>query len=442
MLTIGFGRAGFAAAVVCAITVIVPAAANGSGIRSIHSKRSASHQVAGSGANSRTGSQGVSQPPSARPAGRISLASIEGKHFVPTEAGAFKGVNSRNSLAKPLTASDPTYYWYYPGCYGASVQCWSTDTNPSAGQFGDAMEDDIVGETYAPDHALALGNDYFDGTGTGGDYCYAYGAGTPVYGFTNDDGTPYTQSTDMSWITGFQTPTPYSSYQVTDSADSYDSATCQGANTEWGFLMDNDGVWNCTTLCGMQHAAFTYADYDYFEDFPWLSSAFGSSASLWVGADEDPNSDNLTPTSFWHGYLCAVLKETVQDVKVEYCAETWRSDDTYGGPYVTIGDGGVEVWSQLNSTDTKYMTSVDSSTTFNNAPGNKAYGFAVSRTQFSQAMQDINTQYGGFNGTLLSTNPDNYALYWLEDGFEGGGGGNSSAAFAGNTSGLVAFTAY
>jgi hypothetical protein len=436
MLTIGFGRAGYAAAVVSAITVIVPAAANGSGIRPMHSKRSAFHQVASSGTQSRTRSPGVS----ARSARRISLSSIEGKHFAPTEAGAFKGMHSRDSLAKPLTASDPTYYWYYPGCYGASVQCWSTDTNPPAGQFGDAMEDDIVGATYAPDHALALGADNFNGTGQGGDYCYAYGGGTPEYGFTNAQGTPYTQGTDMSWITGFKTPTPYSSYQVTDSVDAYNSATCQGANTEWGFLMDNDGVWNCSTVCGMQHAAFTYADYGQYNDFPWLSSAFTSSASLWVGADEDPNSDNVTATSNWHGYLCAVLQETVQDVKVEYCAETWRSDDAHTAPYVQPGDGGVEVWSQLDSTDTKYMTSVGSATTFNNAPGNEAYGFAISGPQLSQAMQDFNNKYGGVDGTPLSTDPDDYALYWLEDGFEGGG--NSTAAFAGNTSGLTAFTAY
>jgi len=333
-----------------------------------------------------------------------------------------------------------TTNWYTTNCYGPSVDCW-VDNSTGVSQA------DVVNNGYLPSHTFNF-NSTFPAQ-TEGDGCFIAGNSPPL--IAAQPGGP-------GYWTGFNPDNPLSGYQKTDSTAYPYSTSCQAENTEWGFLINTgDGAGWANNSSGMGLSAFfglggNQADRPF--NYPAGNNcSFGlPSPCMALTTNLDVN---FTNAGDWHGFLCPTLLDTTTATKLEYCFEDWRSDNFSGGQgpcqpggwYCTYdpqggftesagpGDGGYEVWTRfapgtIYGTDSAgWYGSVN--TQLNNYHGNENYLGLVTYQQFQRALQGIDT----IPGAHISTNPVDYELYQIQDGFEGSG-----PAIGGNVRNLIVNT--
>jgi len=342
------------------------------------------------------------------------------------------------SLALVPRASASFDYWYFPQPWSASSSgegCWQVGTPPTS----PAYSCDTIGAGYLPSHTVQGGGNpgFPPWNYASGDYCTYYGLPQFNYGY------PY----DSSPWTGFQTPTPYSSYDWSGAG-----GLCSAAGNRRGAYMSNSGAGNTCAIpnddCGVQHSV-SFGSQG-LNDRPW-SAAFGSNPVLVLANYFDPHYFSVGPSANGWGYLCARLEDTTQPAGnpnlIEFCLEDWQiqppgcgcgwpqvdqvHNPTYPSPYYQVitsfGPG------------TYYATELPGSSNTTSSTGglsNRLYEASISADQLWEAAYWINAAHWG---PPLSLNPADYALVGLEDGAEGWynlyGLGYSSSL-------LVAYTQY
>jgi hypothetical protein len=313
------------------------------------------------------------------------------------------------ALAPPAHAATFTYYG------PPSAGPWSLSGHAASGGAG------------------TLPNDYPAPTPwnqPAGDYCTAYKfarAGAP----TKSAPFAVASDTNISALTGWDTPLPRQQYALRHNAQA-DSSACQAAGTTWGFWANANTANNtCGSWCGVRHDWSTGQATD---TRPW-ANGYGAGAKLVMTAYRHVQSyaGNLG----WL-YMCAMLHDTTTSQRLEYCFRVWRSwsGGAYDAPIIfldpyigTSGAGFTAVVSDLVPAGTRYAQNWGgAATVVGTQPSGNAYSGAITRTHLLNAITDTNAQIKSANfGTCLglvnrikcySTDPDKYALYGVEDGLE------------------------
>ncbi len=285
-----------------------------------------------------------------------------------------------------------------------------------------------------------------------GDYCTAYKfaqASAPTksapFGTASD--------TNISALTGWDTPLPRQQYQLRHNAQA-DSSACQAGGTTWGFWANANTANNyCTSWCGVRH---DYSTGQASGTRPW-SNGYGAGAKLVMTAYR--HVQTYAGNLGWL-FMCAMLHDTTTSQRLEYCLRVWRSwsGGAYDPPIIFfdphIGSGGAgftAVVSDLVPAGTRYAQNWGgAATVLGTQPSGNAYSGAITRTHLVNAIADANAAIKSANfGTCLgllnrircySTDPDKYALFGVEDGLEFLGSGTSR--MGGYSNGLLVYTDY
>lgn len=212
-------------------------------------------------------------------------------------------------------ASGNSFYWYGKN----NSTCWQT------GQLGSPSETcSDVGAGYLPspgNHTSGLEWMSEGGIGTSkslspsGDYCTYARLGGEL---------KYQDSTNEGGLSGFSTPTPYSSYQEGDKTSSAYNA-CQANGADWGQAVRGPSGKGCSgEACGMGHYVSFKSQGE--NDQPW-SGVFGEpSLVLSVEAGVTTFSGSGSGYGGW-GFICPILEDTESSFHgvIEYCLQEWRS---------------------------------------------------------------------------------------------------------------------
>ncbi len=317
-----------------------------------------------------------------------------------------------------LAQATSSFYWYGEN----DSTCWQT------GQLGSPST--ACGETVgagflSKSGSLKGGLAHMDEVSAGGsaegiqlpdgNYCDYYKIG---------DDISREESNNQGGTTGYTPPTPYKSYQESDPYGN----VCQADGATWGQEVGTgDPSNNCYNTCGMHHIVSLHG----LSDYPW-ASWFGE-PSLAVSAEALVHTVTFSGESAsnmaW-GYVCPLLedmekKEAPRPV-LEYCFEEWRS--VYNPPRwkeERIGACGP------NGYDT-VVTYFWPGTTFATEQGANTFEFSGTPsgwTSFAAKITKANllavinlakeSLAKGGCGTILSTNPEEYALVGVEQGVEG-----------------------
>jgi hypothetical protein len=308
------------------------------------------------------------------------------------------------SLGAASSASGAeSFYWY--GENGGT--CWQT------GQLGSSSSAcDSVGVGYLnTGHQVEGGIAAQVALATSGDYCGYYRLG--------DDLTAQ-DSSNESANTGYATPTPYSSYQESDTHQN----VCQAYGSHWGQEIRDAAPGNkCSETCGMNHYV-SFAGQG-TADRPW-GSVFGE-PTLVVSAEANPQILNRTGSKTnlggW-GYVCPVLKDTATGYILEYCLQEWRSkyntaewaEERVGT--CAGGDGtAIDTIQSYFAPGTRFVTQYSGSpnTFVFEKEGWRHFEGGITKADLENAIAADNATCGRGN----STNPQNYALIGVEQGLEG-----------------------
>ena len=325
-------------------------------------------------------------------------------------------------------------YWY-------SLYETKTEPKENCWQAGEPKESsyacDSVGVSYLPNgphmHEVSeqgVGEDFQ--ISPSGDYCNYYRLG---------EGLNTTNANKQSGYTGYEPPSPLSSYQEGNSHISPPNV-CQAYEYIWGHVLQGSGNSNCTTRppCGMQHYVSLHEQGG--NDRPW-SSSFGE-PSLVISADVLPFTLG-THGGAW-GYLCPLFEDQTTGDILEYCFEQWRvgsgfpSTNEHFDVVSACASGGnpahvIDQTITQFAPGTLFAENVGSEKTFVFESNSTWRDFSarITRVNLENAINRDNTlknEYEGYNHggcsipehpRGLSTNPANYALIGIEHGMEGGG---------------------
>jgi hypothetical protein len=359
---------------------------------------------------------------------------------VPLEAGAQPAVQTpvttplpaglATGETRPLTpGSRENLYWY--SLYASHQNCWES------GFPGESAHTcDTVGAAY-----LASGN-YNEGAistdvalsvgGHSGDFCNDYNLA---------ENFNATDANTESGYTGYEPPSPLTSYQI----DNHHRSVCQANETWWGHevrgVLSKESINNeCKTPyapCGMQH--YVALGKQELNDRPW-SSAFGA-PTLVVSLESNPYTDEVK-TGSW-GYICPLFQDSTHPQNIlEYCFEQWTTGS--GFPNIAHPDVVAACQPADNHNVDQTITTFDpgtvfateltgSTNTFSFTGSN--YGWrhfiaGITEADLRAAIKMDNEQFKGTNGhpepgygcgRSSSTEPKNWALVGTEQGVEGGG---------------------
>jgi hypothetical protein len=334
------------------------------------------------------------------------------------------------AAATPAFGSN-NFYWYGEG----GSTCWQT------GEPGSPSSNcDSVGAGYLPTpgggagglaHMVEGGISAQVALGTSGDYCGYYRLG---------DTLKYQEATNQGGNTGFTTPTPYSSYQESDSHQN----TCQADGNHWGQeVLDSVSGNGCSTTCGMNH--YVSFGSQGTSDRPW--SHWLGEPTLVVSAEAMlagfRRTGSGTDVGMW-GYLCPVLRDTASNGILEYCLQEWRSkyntsewEDERIGTCASADGTSIDTVQSYFSPGTRFATESpgSASTYVYTGQGNAHFAAGITRTDLVNAINADNSACG----RGLSTNPENYALIGVEQGLEGW---RELAFLGGNSQNLQLHTEY
>jgi hypothetical protein len=424
---------------------------------------SAAAQAASSSSPECIGGTGAPLPPASATAG---AAGCHG-YTAPTptnaptplalEPGALPVVQALPSASADLSAglaplvqtpgSRESFYWYSLFATKTEPQenCWQTGVLGASSYACDS-----VGASYLPNgphmHEISeqgAGEDFQ--ISPSGDYCNYYRLGESLN---------TTNGNKQSGNTGYEPPTPLSSYQEGNSHISPPNV-CQAYETFWGQVLQGSGNSKCDSRppCGMQHYVSLHEQGG--NDRPWGSS-FGE-PSLVISDDVLPYSLG-THGGAW-GYLCPLFEDqtpgTGGDI-LEYCLEEWRvgsgqpSTNEHFDVVSACNSGGNPVHN-LDQTITQFASgtsfaeNIGSQTTFvfepskeskkewrdfsaritpanlENAINADRRNHPFSETEREEAEKDKRSWSEQGCGRNLSTKPANYALIGIEQGVEGEG---------------------
>ncbi len=316
-----------------------------------------------------------------------------------------------------LSASDAlgaTSYWY--GYQGAN-NCVQT------GQLGsESFGCDTVGPGYLPTpggHTAGLAHTVNVAPYPLGediklspdeDYCNYVNLG---------DNLVFQETNNQGPATGYETPTPYGSYQESDGHGN----VCQANGSVWGFELRNSVAGNkCSEItCGMQH----YVSFHDRErnDRPW-AEWFGE-PSLVVAVQANPallaHSDN--DVGAW-GYACPDIEDRTTGDVIEYCLQEWRSQFNEAkwqnervGECNSYGGHNTDQIQTFFYPGTTYATQYPgSSNTFVfTSPGWRGFEAGITRANLQAAISAVNATCG----RASSTDPKDWAIVGIEQGVEG-----------------------
>ena len=314
------------------------------------------------------------------------------------------------------------FYWYGQG----NSTCWQTGQPGSPAEtcsnVGPGFLSTPGGHTGGLEHMSegGIGTDLT--LSPSGDYCSYYRLGGQL---TSQD------STNEGALTGFSTPTPYSSYQEGDKTASA-SNSCQADGTYWGQAVRGPSGKGCTETCGIHH--FVSLRSQGTSDRPWAGTFV--EPSLVLSAEAGIRTFNHTGSHYggW-GYVCPELEDTSFHGVIEYCFQEWRS--TNNSPEwknERKGECGGGPWAMVNTyfwPGTVYATEMGGSTnTFEvGAAGEGHFEAKITRGNLINAIKLINSECAGWH---LSENPENYALVGVEQGLEGWSGVSSIGGYGAN----------
>jgi hypothetical protein len=320
----------------------------------------------------------------------------------------------------PTLAQATSFYWYGEN----DSTCWQT------GQLGSpstACGESVGSGFLSKSGSLKGGLAHMDEVSAGGS---AEGIQLPDGNYCNyykiGDDISREESNNQGGATGYTPPTPYKSYQESDPYGN----VCQADGATWGQEVGTgDSGNNCYNTCGMHHIVSLHE----LSDHPW-ASWFGE-PSLAVSTEALVHtvtfSGESTSNMAW-GYVCPLFEDTEKETAprpiLEYCFEEWRS--VYNPPKwknERIGACGP------NGYDT-VVTYFWPGTTLATEQGGSANTFEFSGTpsgwtSFAAKITEANL-LAAINlakkspeesgcGTILSTNPEKYALVGVEQGVEG-----------------------
>jgi hypothetical protein len=335
--------------------------------------------------------------------------------------------------------SRESFYWYSLFATKTEPQenCWQTGVLGASSYACDS-----VGASYLPNgphmHEVSeqgVGEDFQ--ISPSGDYCNYYRIG---------EGLDTTNANKQSGNTGYEPPSPLSSYQE---GDKYSSPNvCQAYETFWGQVLQGSGNSKCETRppCGMQHYVSLHEQGG--NDRPWGSS-FGE-PSLVISDDVLPYSLG-THGGAW-GYLCPLFEDQTTGDILESCLEEWRVGSGYPSTnehfdVVSACASGGSPAHNIDQTITQFASgtsfaeNVGSEKTFvfgsnsswrdfsaritraglENAVNADRRNHPFSKKETEEAEKGERSWSEQGCGRSLSTNPANYALIGIEQGVEGGG---------------------
>jgi hypothetical protein len=282
-----------------------------------------------------------------------------------------------------------------------------------------------------------------------GDYCTAYKFAQPGAPTTSAPlQTP--SNVNIGGLTGFDPGVPREQYQLRHNAQT-DSSACQAKGSTWGFWANAATANNyCQNWCGVRH---DYSTGMALGTRPW-SNGYGGNAKLVMTAYRYVQT--FAGSLGW-SYLCAMLQDTTNSQRLEYCFRVWRSWSgaaydapiIFRDPQIGGGTGFTAIVSDLTAAGTRYAQNWGgAATVLGTQPSGNAYSGAITRGHLVNAIADTNAQIkkanlgtclGLFNGVkCYSTDPDKYALLGVEDGLEFLGSGTSH--LGGYSNGLQVYT--
>ena len=251
--------------------------------------------------------------------------------------------------------------------------------------------------------------------------------------------------------TGFQTPSPYSSYTIAPSATAGSEPFCQAGvdpsgHGEWGFFLAPNGTPWTGDYYGMNVNSAAPGYYDYqIQASPTLRPWASATPNLYVdgswGDQTYSNGTDGTNWADWHGFLCVQLA----DIPVSYqslliCNETWRSDMSTSPDSVgydsTVNQvpqasnyGGIDAWFQLPSTG--LVTTVKGTTEHAVSGFYDEFEFEITAANLQKIITNANafmaaSPHGGLQP--YSTNVGDYGITDYQCGVEGYIGGTSEAS--------------
>ncbi len=329
-------------------------------------------------------------------------------------------------LGSASVASAANFYWYGEG----GSTCWQTG---QLGSSSTACSNVGAGYLPTPGGSREGGLERMVNITEGGvgvdvtlspsqDYCSYYRLG--------DNLTSQDSKNEVSF-TGFETPTPYSSYQEGDGKN-----VCQADGSHWGQGISNkhSGA-KCKETCGMHHYVSFRSQGE--NDQPW-SGVFGE-PSLVLSAEADPQTFEGSHEGY--GYVCPELEDkTTKDI-LEYCLQEWRGEkngshweDERVGECKSWGEHNVDLVLSYFWPGASFATERSGSTNTYVWQGAGGHHFEAAitkadlinainldRAEFVEGERPGEPALGKGCGRSLSTEPDNYVLVGVEQGLEAWG---------------------
>jgi hypothetical protein len=296
-----------------------------------------------------------------------------------------------------------------------------------------------------------------------GDYCnhwFLYTPNVPL-------------QTDLSPLTGAQSATPYSQYQLTDpfraSGDPNPASACQLHGSQWGQWLNTDDTdtvngqtvyptsgwpnnqnYNCENhLCGMAHSV----SYGGGTVSPW-DPAYSQSTGLHLtGTTTVQKWLVANPNSAAWGYLCVDLEDLSYPQTLEVCLVAWTTssspalDRLHGIGIVHCGYPGVTEFDTpvVANTSDPYITVNPGSgyTLANQQTGTTTLNVSITPANMQAIVNQVDKVYNcqpSFSSTIW-----NYRLLGMSHGLEADGLGSVSGGstyLGGNASALTAQTSY
>ena len=308
------------------------------------------------------------------------------------------------ALSVTPAARAASFYWYGEN----DSTCWQ------AGRLGaSSFSCDSVGAGYLSSHLLNSGGIAGDieDLSISGDYCSYYELGDTLVDqdSNNEEGS-----------TGYETPTPYGSYQESDAHQN----VCQASGANWGQEVRASAPGNkCYAVtCGMHH--YVSFESQGLNDRPWGSPFY--SPSLIISGEANPQIFGTSSKNVggW-GYLCPILEDITTGDILEYCLQEWRSqyntsewaESDRTATCASDGHNNIDTIITMFNPGTKFATErAGSANTFVlGSPGRRYFTAAITPADLQAAISKDNEHCG----RPSSTNPANYALIGVEQGAEG-----------------------
>ena len=201
---------------------------------------------------------------------------------------------------------------YYHG--RGQENCWQTGV--WYGETGEAC--DLVGAGFLPSPGPYEGLAHIYNAAPGGeeqlptgDYCNTYGIGEAL---------KLQDNTNEGQWTGWTPPSPYSSYQESNYADT----ACQAEGSTWGQKLTPGSGSHCyEAVCGMHHQVSFHGQG--YNDMPWDSRMVNPKLVMYTSAGAGAYSHGTGTDAGGWGYVCLIFQEIHTGAMIELCLEEWRA---------------------------------------------------------------------------------------------------------------------